>query len=120
MGILINMFLFNRRPPAPPLPSVQPDLERGGVRGHRSSSLRRRRLQVEGALQTFKFFVFIFDCLKIIIHLFSLIFSSLEKIFLRSASFVLAYLISNYNLTLNEVTLVIVKISVFQILFNHE
>ena len=56
--------------------------------------------------------------LKVIFCL--LIFSSLEKIFLRSASFVLAYLISTYNLTLNEVTLVKVKISVFQILFNHK
>ena len=64
LGILINMFLPNRRPPAPPVPSVPPDLERGAVRGHRSCSLRRRRLQVEGALQTFKIFVFIFDCLK--------------------------------------------------------
>ena len=64
----MNMFLPSRRPPAPPLPSVQPDLERGGVRGHRSCSLRRRRLQVEGALQKFKIVVFIFDGLKIILY----------------------------------------------------
>ena len=66
----MNMFLPNRRPPAPPLPSVPPDLERGGVRGHCPCSLRRRRLQVEGALQKLKNVVLIFDCLKVIRYLF--------------------------------------------------